>query len=162
MGVYGAFYGDGGGVFMKKRDVIFLVLALAAAGGVFAQSESRFSIGGGITGGWVLPGFQIMAEIDVGKTGGNVVEIEAGTVDILSLQAFASIRNYVFGQDLAYISYGVTTGLSSMLFGATFGGGIRMPLTEDKKLCLDTNGKLAVGLLGYPRAFASVSLLYRF
>jgi hypothetical protein len=147
---------------MAKKMVLGTVFLVLAAGGVFAQaSKSRFSIGGGITGGMVLPGFQIAAEIDLGKTGGNVLSIEAGTTDILMLQAFVSVRNYVFKQDLAYISCGGTFGLSSMLIGGTLGGGIRLPLSKNKKLCLDTNGKLAVGLLGLPKAFAGTSLIFR-
>jgi hypothetical protein len=151
---------------MIKRVLVVLVLAVVTVGGVFAQGKgansSRFSLGAGVTGGMVFPGFQVAAEIDIGKTGGNVIAIEAGTTDIVMLQSFVSIRNYVLDQDLAYISYGATFGLSTMLIGATFGGGIRLPITSNKKLCIDANGKLAVGLLGFPKAFSSTSIVYRF
>lgn len=148
---------------MAKKRLLVLVFAAVAAGGLFAQAgESRFSIGGGITGGTVMLGFQAEGEIDIGQTGSYVIAIEVGTTDLTMFHAFVSFRNYVAGQDIGYISYGITGGISTMLFGGTFGGGIRMPLTENKKLCLDVNGKLAVGYLGYPKAFASVNILYRF
>ncbi|MDR1363833.1 MAG: hypothetical protein LBJ35_07290 [Spirochaetaceae bacterium] len=152
---------------MVKKVFKILVFALLVTGKIFGQTEneasnSRFAFGGGITGGMALGGFQVEAEIDIGKNGANVLAIEAGTTDLFLFQAFLSFRNYVFEQDIAYISYGATFGISSMLFGATFGGGIRMPLTKDKKWCLDTNGKLAVGLMGFPKAFASTAILYRF